>query len=109
MSLAMADPLLQFNGKTFAAQLHTIFQVHAGSAAPFHLELTEVNEHQSPPGIESFSVVFRGPRAPRLEQKTYRFEHAALGPFDLFITAISGDDQGICYEAVFNRVHKKTP
>jgi hypothetical protein len=105
----MPDPLLDFNSKIFAAQLHTPFKVLRGSEPPMTLELAEVNERQTPPEAELFSLVFRGPRAPRLEQKIHHFEHSALGAFDLFITAIAGDDQGISYEAVFHRLRKKTP
>jgi len=73
------------------------------------LELAEVNERPTPPDIELFSLVFHGPAAPRLPQQIHHFEHAALGAFDLFITAIAGDDQGISYEAVFHRLLKKKP
>ncbi len=105
----MADPLLNFNSKIFAAQLHTHFKVLFGNEPPVTLELAEVNERQTPPEVELFFLVFRGPRAPRLEQKTHHFEHAALGAFDLFITAIAGDEQGISYEAVFHRLRKSKP
>jgi hypothetical protein len=109
MTSTMADPLLSFNSKVFAAQLHTAFKVLRGSEPLVTLELAEVTERQTPPDTELFFLVFRGPRAPRLEQKIHHFEHAALGAFDLFITAIAGDDQGISYEAVFHRLRKKTP
>jgi hypothetical protein len=102
----MPDPLLGFNSTIFAAQLHTQFKV---GEPPVILELAEVNEKETPPGVELFFLVFRGPRSPRLTQGIHRFEHAVLGAFDLFITAIAGDDQGISYEAVFNRTRNKKP
>jgi hypothetical protein len=105
----MADPLLNFNSKIFAAQLRTQFKVVRGSEPPVTLELAEVNERQTPPEVELFFLVFHGPRAPRLPQQIHHFEHDVLGAFDLFITAIAGDDQGISYEAVFHRLLKKTP
>jgi hypothetical protein len=105
----MPDPILGFTSKTFAAQLHTQFKVVHGSEPPVILELAEVNERQASPEVELFFLVFHGPRAPRLEQKTHHFEHHVLGAFDMFITAIAGDDQGISYEAVFHRLHTKKP
>src|SRR5437899_3514487 len=104
MISTMGDPIAGFNSKTFVAQLHTQFTVRQGNEPPVLLELIEVKEPTSPPGIELFTLLFRGPNAPRLEQKIHDFEHAKLGAFGLFITAISGDDQGISYEAVFHRV-----
>lgn len=105
----MADPLLNFNSKVFAAQLHTNFKVLRGDEPPVTLELAEVHERQTPPEVELFFLVFRGPAVPRLRQQIHRFEHPALGAFDLFITAIGGDNQETSYEAVFHRLHKKTP
>ncbi|HMF91292.1 MAG TPA: hypothetical protein VKL40_11670 [Candidatus Angelobacter sp.] len=101
------DPLSGFNSKTFAAQLHTQFKVVQGGEPPVILELTEVNEPQTSPEVELFILVFQGPRTPRLEQKTHHFDHHVLGAFDMFVTAIAGDDQGISYEAVFHRLHTK--
>jgi hypothetical protein len=49
-----------------------------------------------------FSIVFRGPTDPPLPQRIYRFEHEAIGTFELFIVPIAADAQGVRYEAVFN-------
>jgi hypothetical protein len=49
-----------------------------------------------------FSIVFRGPGQPRLEQRIYRFEHDRVGSFELFIVPIGMDERGVRYEAVFN-------
>lgn len=106
MSYAMAD-LYALHSKSFAEQLHTAFQVHSGSEAPITLELTEVNEPSSPPRIECFSLLFRGPVAPRLRQQIHRFEHAKLGSLDLFLTPIGADGEGTTYEVIFHRLHPK--
>ena len=102
----MSDPILGFNSKTFTEQLHTRFTVRQASGT-VSLELVEVKEPPSPSGIELFTLLFQGPKTPHLEQKIHNFEHAKLGAFGLFITAISGDHEGISYEAVFHRVKKK--
>src|SRR5262249_56263477 len=101
------DPLSGFNSKTFAAQLHTQFKVVQGGEPPVILELTEVNERQTPPEVELFIVVFQGPRTPRLEQRTHHFEHDVLGAFDMFITPIAADAQRISYNTSFHRLHTK--
>jgi hypothetical protein len=105
----MPDPLSGFDSKIFTAQLHTPFKVLRDKEPPVTLELAEVNERPTPPDVELFSLVFRGPAAPRLVQQTHHFEHEVLGAFDLFITAIAGDPEGISYEAVFHRLRKKKP
>lgn len=99
----MPDPLAQVDSKAFAAHLHTPFNVQTDGGNTVSLQLDEVRELPAPPGYEAFSLVFRGPAGARLPQQIYRFEHGSLGSFDLFVTAIAGDAESICYEAVFNR------
>lgn len=108
MSYAMID-LDTLNSKSFADQLHTRFQVQSGNSEPVTLELTEVNAFATPPHLESFSLQFRGPVAPRLQQKIYRFAHDKLGAFDLFLTVIGADEAGATYEVIFNRMRPKQP
>jgi hypothetical protein len=107
--ISMSDPLDKLNSKIFAEQLHTNFKVHAGDAARLTLELSEVNERQTQPKVEAFSLLFRGPQAPRLAQQIHRFEHEKLGAFDLFLTAVGADEEGTTYEVVFHRLRKKQP
>jgi hypothetical protein len=102
----MSDPLLQFNAKIFAAQLHTRFKVRSGDDNLLSLELAEVLEPTAAPQVELFILHFRGPRAPRLAQQIYRLEHEGLGAFDLFLSAIGADEQSTDYEAVFHRLRK---
>ncbi|HEY6308180.1 MAG TPA: hypothetical protein VI488_17170 [Candidatus Angelobacter sp.] len=104
----MAD-LYALNSKSFTEQLHTSFKVQAGDSAPVVLELTEVNEPATPPNIEFFSLLFRGPVAPRLRQQIHRFEHDKLGEFDLFLTVIGADEAGTSYEVIFHRLRPKKP
>ena len=53
---------------------------------------------------EAFSLVFLGPPGWILPQRTYDFEHDGLGRFPLFVTAIGMQEDGVRYEAVFNRL-----
>lgn len=48
-----------------------------------------------------FSIEFKGPGEPVLPQGTYRFEHPALGIFEIFVVPIGRGQTGVCYEAVF--------
>lgn len=97
----------KLDSKTFATQLHTQFKIHTGEGASVVVELVEVLEPLAPPQVELFLLHFRGPRAPRLPQRIHQLDHEKLGAFDLFITAIEADEQGIVYEAVFNRLRNQ--
>lgn len=53
--------------------------------------------------LESFSVLYRGPRSKPLESRIYRFVHGQMGTFDLFISPVGDREKEITYEAGFNR------
>jgi hypothetical protein len=103
----MASALDKLNSKVFAEQLQTNFKVHAEGADPLSLKLTAVREGETSPKIELFSLLFLGPQAPRLRQQIHRFEHEKLGTFELFLTAIGANADGIMYEVVFHRFRKE--
>ncbi len=102
----MSNALDALNRKIFAEQLHTKFKVIVAGQSPLELVLIEVKEHETAPKFELFTLAFQGPHAPRLNQQIHHFEHEKLGPFDLFVTAIGADQNGLVYEAVFHR-HKQ--
>ena len=91
---------------TFARQLNTPFRVAGYPASVATLELVEASERRALASHEIFSLVFRGPPDVVLPQATYRFEHHAIGAFDLFIVPIRQDSRGLYYEAVFNRLRQ---
>ena len=103
----MDTPLAQLNARLCSEQLHTKFRVKTEDTAPVELELCEVNEPATLPSLELFTLVFRGPAAPRLPQRIHLLEHPKLGTLPIFLTAIAGDPEGISYEAVFNRVRDR--
>jgi hypothetical protein len=90
-----------FTLATFKDRLGETFRVDDGA---LELELIEAT-----PGIPArpdaprtpFSIVFRGPPEPVLPQQIYRFEHADLDAFDIFIVPIGPDESGMQYQAVF--------
>ena len=90
----------------FAAALKTKFRVNTSADAAVDFILTEAKSTSaagsSDPNPKQFSLVFTGPLASCLEQRTYRFEHDTLGTFDLFIVPVGRDSGRFHYEAVFN-------
>ena len=52
----------------------------------------------------SFIVLFRGPRSPKLAQGTYRVESSTLGTFSLFLVPERTYASGTAYTATFNRL-----
>jgi hypothetical protein len=103
----MSTPLEDLNAKLLREQLHSQFKVHQDSTAPMTLELIDVIENDLSPKMELFSLQFRGPFRPRLDQRTHRLENEKLGEIEIFLTPISADQQnGTIYEVVFHRFRK---
>jgi hypothetical protein len=103
----MPTPLEDLNAKLFREQLNSPFKIQHEPAGSITLELVDVAENDSSPRMELFSLQFRGPFRPRLEQQTHRLEHEKLGEFEIFLTPVSADQQnGTIYEAVFHRFRK---
>ena len=87
----------------FAGQLQTPFELQLETGESLQLVMTELREGISTPRQEAFSLTFRGPELPYLAQCSYPLRHAVFGAIDIFIVPIGRDEQGINYEAVFNR------
>ena len=102
----LPNPLDAFNSKIFAEQLHTKFKVLVTGQPPVELELIEVNERETAPKLELFTLGFKGPSALRLDQRIHHLEHEKLGSFELFLTAVGAEQDGLVYEAVFHRFRK---
>ena len=88
----------------FVHNLATRFSTTSVTAEPVGLTLAQVSELRTSPGQESFSIIFRGPVDRLLPQGTYTLAHDRLGAQEIFIVPIARDEQGISYEAVFNRL-----
>jgi hypothetical protein len=87
---------------SFEPHLGSRFGVATAPLGRLQMELVAVSRAAAGPRPGgSFSLVFRGPREPVLPQRIYRFEHAALGPLEIFIVPIGPDEQGMRYEAIF--------
>jgi hypothetical protein len=103
----------------FAQQLYTEFLVIPDAGLPLPLELVRAEPAISSESFtwnapdaqnEKFSLLFRGPLSPALEQDTYVFVHATLGDLAIFIVPLRCEtpDFGL-YEAVFNRAPNPEP
>ncbi len=92
----------------FAEQLNTKFNIYFTPEYAFEAELIEVSDLKKRPRQEVFSLLFLlPPEAPPAPQ-FFRVEHAALGAFELFLSPIERAENGIIYEAVFNRLFKQS-
>lgn len=94
--------------ETFASNLNTTFQVSTDNAETIAATLVEVSELTLSARQERFAIVFRLPNEPFLGQGMRRLQHESMGEMELFLVPISSDDEGTCYEAVFNRMVTNT-
>jgi hypothetical protein len=94
----------------FSKHVNTKFRVELGGENNVDLELTEVkgymSKHNEQTGMERFSIYFQGPAEPSLPQKLYAFQHAEMGPFEMFLVPIAKNEAGFRYESVFNYFKK---
>jgi hypothetical protein len=86
---------------TFRENLGSKFRLKDGST-DFELELIEVSELRQTQQYEAFAIIFRCSSGQVLQQKIYRLEHDKAGDFEIFLVPVSKDQQGVCYEGVFN-------
>ena len=92
----------------FLRHLNTKFRIRLGETEVLEAELTEISERMMSPRQERFSLVFRTGNETLIEQGQRTFDHDEMGNFSLFIVPIGRDDEGTYYEAVFNRLIKKS-
>jgi hypothetical protein len=98
--------LENFSLATFAEHVGDGFQLQMTGAELVSLSLTQAkplgNEAgNSASGRAPFSLEFSGPATPVFPQATYRFHHATIGEFDMFIVPLGPADGGMRYEAIF--------
>ncbi|HEX8650772.1 MAG TPA: hypothetical protein VF708_08015 [Pyrinomonadaceae bacterium] len=93
----------KFTLDTFTPHLNSTFRIKQGDTVALELQLVGTTDVGTTPRQIQFSIVFRGPQNPYLVQSIYRLEHDQLGAFDLFLVPIKRDQEGMHYEAIFNR------
>lgn len=85
----------------FAERLHGLFAVAGHDGVT--LTLTHVDQSaQQALGGNSFSLLFRGPAQPALEQMTYLLDIPGSATFPLFIVPVARVQDGMQYQAIFN-------
>ncbi|HEX3875002.1 MAG TPA: hypothetical protein VHW26_12695 [Solirubrobacteraceae bacterium] len=96
----MTEP---FTAETFAELVNDEFRVRDDDGEIFVLRLAAAVPVAGPGvgGSAAFSILFRGPAAPVLDEQTYTIEHATVGRFDVRLVPLGSDDVGARYEAVF--------
>lgn len=92
----------------FAKHLNTKFRVRLNENETVEAELIEISEHLISARQDRFALVFLAANEPFLGQGQREFEHDQMGEFTIFLVPIERDDRGTSYEAVFNRVIKRT-
>ena len=105
-----ARPVVFLSKATFTPHVNTAFVIQTRSVRPVEVKLVQVNStgpvpDRQVPGKECFSLVFSGQQ--RLSQDVYKFQHPALGKFDLLLVPIGKEKKGKgqLYEAVINRLN----
>ena len=90
----------RFSQENFSAHLNSEFQIATELGDSVELKLIEVREIQS--DSKAFYMLFLGPYENFLHQHTYKFQHKALGAFELFIVPVGQRDDGYIYQAIFD-------
>ena len=88
----------------FSEDIGRTFPTHFNDKQTSELQIVSVTDLGSTPRQIQFSVVFRGPVTAPIAQGIYRVEHDKLGELDLFLVPIGKDQDGVQYEAIFNRL-----
>ena len=87
----------------FEPYLGKRFLVHVNDQVSIELELVEIKD-MGTDLMETFSLLFRGPRDRVFFQNTYRVTQPDMGEFNLFLGPVDiKRTNDIYYEAVFNR------
>ena len=90
--------------KAFADQIDTKFTLILEGFDPIELKLSRVSDVNESNGAEAFSLIFKGPGEFVLRQSTYQLQHDVMGAIVIMLVPVGKDEQGVDYEAVFNRL-----
>lgn len=89
----------------FSGRVGEEFRLEGPSGA-VPLTLVEVvnlaGRENAGPRRSPFSLIFRGPAAPLVPQRTWPITHETLGRLEIFLVPIGPDASGMRYEAIFN-------
>lgn len=97
--MSITPPPLTLAG--FSAQCGTAFAVAGLDGVALDLFEALPLDSQAP-DERRYSLMFRGPAQPVLQQATYTLEHAVLGALAIFLVPVGRDGAGAQYQAIFN-------
>jgi hypothetical protein len=109
---AKTDPAFYFSRDTFAPYLGSTFRISRAKGDAFDATLVEVFDYQAKARAakvkthdgECFALIFRAGERDTVSQGTYKFSHAALGRFSLFVVPGKSSAEGTTYGAVINHL-----
>src|SRR5262249_8368780 len=79
---------------TYAPLVGSDFRLHRHGARALRVQLIEARRDERSPG-ETFSLLFRAHARAGVDARMYRFEHPALGSFELFVSPVSRGTHGL--------------
>ena len=92
---------------SFDPHLNTKFEVNTEIEGMVEVELVDVADHNRE-NMESFSLLFKGPKDKFFDQRLYKVKHAKMGELDLFLVPVVSEKQdAFYYESVFSRLLDK--
>lgn len=102
--------LEQFTIETFSPLEGQPFRLHVEGVPPVEMRLVSVKAipvsgwrpEEAAAHRQPFSLVFLCRSQYVLQQAIYRFEHEAIGVFEIFIVPVSRTTEGVSYEVVFS-------
>jgi hypothetical protein len=95
----------KLTAEDFSPLLEEQFEINIAQDQNIHLQLIEVTPGKftnSSTERKTFSIVFRGALDTEIPQGIYAIKHKKLGELSLFLVPIGPDENGMCFEAVFN-------
>ncbi|MEA2175768.1 MAG: hypothetical protein QOD00_3360 [Blastocatellia bacterium] len=88
----------------YAGHLNSLFHHTTKDGQAVDFELVNIETHAAPPSHESFALTFRAPSDFPPLQGVYTLEHDKMESGEIFLVPISRDQNGVLFEAVFNRL-----
>ena len=108
---AQRDPVFLFTAATFTPYVGDIFESHNARGESIALRLDQVKKHEpknrltsKAQATESFSLIFKASSELPPLTSIYEISHPRLGNFDLFLTRVKTENDGLFYEAVINHL-----
>lgn len=96
--------LEQLKAEDFSRSLHSKFKIYLTDETAVEAELVEVYELPTKENLQSFSIIFQFPPDSPREQRIFRVEHPEMPAIELFLVPVGQNEQGIRFEAIFNRI-----